>query len=307
MSLDSIICHESAALGFPAVGFAAVGPCQTFDRFENWLSRGYAVGMDYLARNVEWRSHPGLVAPEAKSVIVVAARYTAEPAGVSFSNYCRGRDYHAVLRSRLKRLAQTLSAAVLPAPFVCRICVDSAPVLEREWAVRAGLGWIGKQGSLVNPEWGCALFLGELFVNLELPPSMPVQSNCGNCRRCVDACPTGAIQPDGFVDARRCITYLTIEHKGAIPEDLRPFMGTSLFGCDRCTAACPYNRAGGEGILPEFNPAGPPMPTAEQCLAMDDNDFQQRFRGTAVYRSGLERLKRNAAVAIANRALSRSR
>ena len=310
MSLDSFIREEALGLGFAAVGFATVGPCQTYDRFNTWFNRGYAGGMTYLARHALRRADPRRIMPEARSIVVVAARYPADPTIAPFSNYCRGRDYHTVLRSRLKRLAQTLAATV-SAPLVFRICVDSAPVLEREWAVRAGLGWIGKQGSLVNPDHGCALFLGELLVNLELAPSLPVPSKCGNCRRCVDECPTGAIRPDGLVDARRCIAYLTIEHKGAIPEDLRPFLGSSLFGCDRCTAVCPFNSAGDTAILPEFsclgrsasggNPVGPPLPTAEQCLALNAADFQQRFRGTVVYRSGLARLKRNATVAMANR------
>jgi len=304
MSLDSFICHEAARLGFAAVGLASIGPCQTFARFNTWLSRGYAGGMTYLARHALLRADPRRIMPEARSIIVVAARYPATAQIQPFSNYARGRDYHDVLRGKLKQLARSLEAQN-SVPLRARICVDSAPVLEREWAVRAGLGWIGKQGSLVNPDHGCTLFLGELFVNLELAPSLPVQSKCGKCRRCVDACPTGAIQPDGLVDARRCIAYLTIEHKGEIPEDLRPFLGSSLFGCDRCTAVCPFNPVGDTAILPEFscigrsasggNPVNTPMPTAEQCLAMSEADFRKRFRGTAVYRSGLARLRRNAA------------
>jgi len=293
MSLDSFIRHESAALGFAAIGFAAAGPCQTFDRFENWLNLGYAGGMTYLARHARLRTDPRQVMPEARSVIVVAARYPAESTISPFSNYARGRDYHAVLRAKLKQLARSIKVQSRT-PLHARICVDSAPVLEREWAVRAGLGWIGKQGSLVNPDHGCTLFLGELLVNLDLTPSLPVPSRCGTCRRCLEACPTGAIQPDGLVDAQRCIAYLTIEHNGEIPEDLRARMGVSLFGCDRCTVVCPYNRSEDDAILPEFNPAGTTMPTAEQCLALSEVDFQQRFRGTAVYRSGLARLKRNA-------------
>ncbi|MFH1968949.1 MAG: tRNA epoxyqueuosine(34) reductase QueG [Verrucomicrobiota bacterium] len=297
MPLSSLIREEAARLGFSAVGFAMVGPCQTFARFQNWLNRGYAAGMDYLARHAELRLNPMLVAPEAKSVIVVAARYPATAQIQPFSNYARGRDYHNILRGKLKQLARSLEARSR-VPLRSRICVDSAPVLEREWAVRAGLGWIGKQGSLVNPEWGCTLFLGELLVNLELAPSKPKPSKCGTCRRCVEACPTGAIQPDGLIDARRCIAYLTIEHKGKIPEDLRPFMGSSLFGCDRCTAVCPYNPAGDIAILPEFSSDDATMPTAEQCLVLSEADFKQRFHGTVVCRSGLARLKRNAAAAL---------
>lgn len=314
MSLDSLIRKEASRLGFAAVGLASIGPCQTFDRFKNWLSRGYAGGLTYLARHADLRADPRQIMPEARSIIVVAARYPAEAQIQSFSNYARGRDYHDVLRSKLKQLARNLEAQS-SVPFRSRICVDSAPVLEREWAVRAGLGWIGKQGSLVSPEWGCTLFLGALLVDLELAPSKPKPSKCGTCRRCVEACPTGAIQPDGLVDTRRCIACLTIEHKGEIPGDLRPLMGVSLFGCDRCTAVCPFNRVGVDAILPEFsclgrsasgeNPGGTPMPTAEQCLAMSEADFQQRFRGTAIYRSGLARLQRNAKVVIANRVISR--
>jgi epoxyqueuosine reductase len=299
MPLSSLIREEAARLGFAAVGFAAVGPCRTVGRYETWLNRGYAGGMTYLARQALLRADPRRIMPETRAIIVVAARYPADPRISPFSNYCRGRDYHDVLRGKLSHLARRLEAQSR-VPLRSRICVDSAPVLEREWAVRAGLGWIGKQGSLVNPEWGCTLFLGEVLVNLELAPSLPLPGACGPCRRCVEACPTGAIQPDGLVDARRCIAYLTIEHTGEIPEALRPLMGVSLFGCDRCTAVCPYNRAGDDAILPEFNPADTPMPTAEQCLALSEADFQQRFRGTAVYRSGLARLQRNAAAALAS-------
>lgn len=299
MAMESFIRREAGRLGFAAAGIAAVGPCRTFPIFTEWLKRGYSAGMDFLRRRAALRSNPRLVAPEAKSVIVVAARYPAEVRLRPFSNYVRGHDYHAVLRSKLKHLGHAIEAeAKQPVRF--RICVDSAPVLEREWAVRAGLGWIGRQGSLVNPQWGCTLFLGELLVNLELAPSLPVTNRCGTCRKCVEACPTGAIQPDGLVDARRCIAYLTIEHQGEIPEALRPRMGQSIFGCDRCTAACPFNPAGDDAVLPEFNPAGASLPTAAQCLALSAADFERRFRGTAILRSGLEQLRRNARIALAN-------
>jgi epoxyqueuosine reductase len=261
--------------------------------------------MTYLARHALLRTDPRQIMPEARSIIVVAARYPATVRIQPFSNYMHGHDYHDILRGKLKQLARNLEAQS-SVPLRSRICVDSTPVLEREWAVRAGLGWIGKQGSLVNSEWGCTLFLGELLVDLELAPSLTVPSKCGTCRRCAEACPTGAIQPDGLVDARRCIAYLTIEHNGEIPEALQPLMGASLFGCDRCTVVCPFNPAGDAAILPEFNPVGTPMPTAEQCLALNESDFLQRFRGTAVYRSGLARLQRNAKAVISNRGISHS-
>ncbi|MBI2438955.1 MAG: tRNA epoxyqueuosine(34) reductase QueG [Lentisphaerae bacterium] len=297
--MESLIQREAKRLGFAAVGIAALGPCQTFDRFQDWLELGYAADMGYLKRRAELRSHPMLVAPEARSAIVVAARYPATVPLQPFSNYALGKDYHAVLRSKLKQLVAVVK--VKCGMHLCaRICVDSAPVLEREWAVRAGLGWIGRQGSLVNAEWGTTVFLGELLVNLELQPTVlsPSPNNCDACRKCVEACPTGAIQPSGLVDARRCIAYLTIEHEGEIPEALRGLLGGSLFGCDRCTAVCPYNPTGDAAILPEFKVAGKPMPTAEQCLELSAADFRQRFRGTAIYRSGLSRLKRNATLAV---------
>lgn len=299
MPLSSFIREEAARLGFAAVGFAEVGPCRTHDRFANWLSRGYAASMTYLGRHAGLRADPRRIMPDARSIIVVAARYPADTHITPFSNYCRGRDYHDILRGKLKQLARRIEVQNCT-PLRSRICVDSAPLLEREWAVRAGLGWIGKQGSLVNPEWGCTLFLGELLVNLELEPSLSVPGKCATCRRCVEACPTGAIQPDGSVDARRCIAYLTIEHQGEIPEDLRPLMGASLFGCDRCTSVCPYNKVGSDAIMPEFDPVDLPLPTAEQCLSLGEADFQQRFNGTAICRSGLPCLLRNATIALGN-------
>ncbi len=297
MPFSSLIGAEALRLGFVAAGIATVGLCQTFDRFRTWLGRGFAGDMAYLAKHADLRADPCRIMPEARSILVVAARYPAEQSIARFSIYGRAGDYPAVLRGKLQQLARSL-AAQSRVPLRSRICVDSAPLLEREWAVRAGLGWIGRQGSLVNPEWGCTLFLGALLVNLELTPSTPMLGKCDQCRRCVEACPTGAIQPDGLVDARRCIACLTIEHKGDIPADLQSLMGASIFGCDRCTAVCPYNRTGIDAVLPEFNLIGGPMPTAKECLAMCEDDFKQRFRGTVVYRSGLARLKRNAMIAM---------
>ena len=294
MTLEERIVNEARRLGFAAVGFAVAGPSQTHERFVEWLARGCEAGMSYLRRHADLRRDPRALAPAAKTVIAVAARYPVNPdPGAGFSSYARGLDYHGVLREKLRRLAQFLARE--GGATVARICVDSAPVAEREWAARAGIGWIGRQGQLVHPRLGCCLFLGEILTDLALAPTPPMPNRCGTCHRCRDACPTQAIGPDGLVDARRCISYLTVEHKGAIPEDLRSRLGGSLFGCDRCTAACPWNRFGAEAVMPEFLPR--PLPSAEEILAMTEEQFEEQFRDHPARRTGLDRLKRNAAAA----------
>lgn len=299
MCLESFIRQESVRLGFAAVGLASVGPSQSFDRFQEWLARGYAGGMAYLSQQAIRRSHPGRVASYAQSVIVVAACYPSVESSGHWSSYSLGQDYHDVLGEKLKQLAVSIREQI-SVPLLFRICVDTAPLLEREWACRAGLGWIGRQGSLVHPAFGCCLFLGELLVNLELTAAPQVLNQCGDCRLCVEACPTGAIQSDGLVDTRRCISCLTIEHKGEIPEEFRALIGTSLFGCDRCTAVCPWNRKGESIVMKQFQPSGEPLPSPADCLAMTEAGFERRFAGTAVLRLGLQRLQRNAAVVMAN-------
>ena len=293
---DAIFC-EARRLGFAAAGIAAAGPTETFPVFREWVDGGSAAGMSYLARHDALRSDPRLLAPGTRSILVVAARYpvNASP-GDGFSTYAGGMDYHTVLREKLKALVVFIRQQ-FPVS-VARICVDSAPLLEREWAVRAGIGWRGRQGQIVNARLGCCLLLGELLLDAELKPSERVPNRCGRCRRCVAACPTGAIGQDGLVDARRCISYLTIEHKGELPAETRPLLGQALFGCDLCSAVCPWNRFGGEAVMPEFQ--GHDMPNPRECLTMSESDFSHRFRDTAVFRTGLQRLQRNAAVALEN-------
>ena len=295
MPLEAYIQSEARRLGFAAVGFAPAGPSQSFGRFRDWLGRGFAGGMDYMANHEALRADPRQLLPEARSVIVAAARYPSDPEISAFSNYARGRDYHAVIRDKLEALARGL-AERLDRPLHYRACVDSAPVLEREWAVRAGLGWIGRQGQLIHPTAGACLLLGELLVNVALPPAAPLPNRCGDCRRCVDVCPTRAIGEDRRVDARRCISYLTIEHDGEIPAELRPATRGALFGCDRCTAVCPWNQSGSGSVMPELRPQ--PMPDAPGFLALDEPAFRRQFSGSAALRSGLARLQRNARLAV---------
>ena len=311
MPSASAILAEACRLGFAAAGIAAAGPAQSIGVFDAWLASGRAAGMDYLARHREVRADPHALLPSVRSVVVVAARYPSGPNGAGgacdtetrenesrggFSFYARGRDYHRVIRAKLEDLVAFISRAV---PIRHRICVDSAPILEREWAARAGVGWIGRQGQVVNAECGGCLFLGEVLVDVELPPTPPTANQCGTCRQCVEACPTGALGEGGHVDARRCISYLTVEHRGPIPPELSGQLGESLFGCDRCTAVCPFNRQGEDRVMPEL--AAQPMPDAEAILAMTPAEFDLRFNATAVHRLGLERLQRNARLVLANR------
>ena len=186
MILESFIQTQARELGFVAVGMTPVSEAQSFDRFQEWLRLGYAAGMEWLARQPERRAHPRSVAPQAQSVIVVAARYQPDPSASCIAAYARGLDYHEVIRARLMRLAEAL-VPFMGRPVYTRVCVDSAPVLEREWACRAGLGWLGRNGCLVNPAWGCCLLLGELFVDLPLAPSAPMANQCGDCRLCLSS------------------------------------------------------------------------------------------------------------------------
>ena len=248
--------------------------------------------MEFLRAGAAQRRDPRTILPQAKSVLAVAARYPVNPAPRQggFSSCASGRDYHGVMRHRLHELAAVLAREQGVRQY--RVCVDTAPLLEREWACRAGLGWIGRQGQLVNAEHGCCLFLGELLVDVAAESVPAVPNRCGDCRRCEDACPTGAVRGDRTIDARRCISYLTIEHRDAIQADLRPAMGEALFGCDRCTAVCPWNPAGAGQVPEEFRPR--PLPAAEACLFMKKDEFQGLFADSAVLRTGIERLQRNA-------------
>ena len=284
-------------LGLAAIGFAPAAPAQGQAAFLAWLDAGCAAGMDYLRRQAPLRDDPRRLQPEARTVICVAAHYPAPPApGAGFASYARNRDYHDVLGDKLRALAARLRSEY--PRLKSRVAVDSAPLPEREWAVRAGLGWLGRQGQLIHPQHGACLVLGELLVDIALAPSPAVPNQCGDCRCCLTACPTGALGADGHVDARRCLAYLTIEHDGPIPAEFHGALGTALFGCDRCTAVCPWNTVEPGVVLPEFQPQ--PMPSAADLLAMDEAAFAQRFRGTPIARSGLARLQRNARIVQVN-------
>ena len=297
MTTEQEITREALRLGFVAVGFAAAGPSQTAETFAEWLESGRSAGMDYLRKHAAMRADVHELMPDAKTVIVVAARYPFNnAAGSGFSSYSWGRDYHEVVREKLGALAEFMKAHAWI--FASRICVDSAPIPEREWALRAGIGWRGRQGQIVNAENGCCLVLGEILVDAVLTPSGPVANRCGSCRKCMDACPTGALCADGLIDARRCISYLTIEHKGEFTAEEERRLGESLFGCDVCTAICPWNRFGDDRVMNEL--AGRKPPGLSDCLKMTAAEFKARFKDTVVFRTGLKRLKRNANAVLEN-------
>jgi epoxyqueuosine reductase len=297
---------EAYALGFDLAGVTTLGPMATPQVFRRWLDRGHGGEMAYLERGADSRRDSRIPFPGARSAIVVALDYGGrEPPG-PVARYARGRDYHYVIGGRLRALHRRIDALagrhVAGKPYV-----DTGPVLERELAQRAGLGWFGRNTNLINPRLGSFFLLGALFVDLDLEPDAPFATDhCGTCRRCLDACPTQAFVDAGTLDARRCISYLTIELRGAIPAELREAMGTLIFGCDVCQDVCPWNvRFARDLSEPEFAPRGAvgekdARALARDILSMSETEFAGQFRGSPLKRSRLTGLKRNAAVALGN-------
>ncbi len=293
--------------GLDLVGVAPVGPTPTWEAYECWLDRGYAGEMAYLARPdaVARRADPRRILPEARSLIVVGASYAGPPRPPLLplhgrvSRYAWGEeDYHRWLLRRMNHLLK--SVAAITGPFPNRAYVDTGPLLERAWAREAGLGWFGKHSGLIHPRLGSFLFLGVALVGVALPPTpTPAHPSCGSCTRCLDSCPTGAITAPGVVDARRCLAYLTIEHRGAIPEALRPHLGDRVFGCDLCQEVCPWNRKVLEQRSTDPLPAHATLYLPE-LLALDAAAFRARYRRTPIWRATPEGLARNAAVVLGN-------
>jgi epoxyqueuosine reductase len=287
-------------LGF---GRVAVGPATPPDHaaaFEAWLDAGHAGSMGYLERGRDKRVDPGGVLPGARSVVACALGYfqgaeASGPAGVA--RYAWGDDYHAVMEPRLRALADTI-AGLVPGS-VSRTYVDTGPLLERDLAARAGLGWIGKNTMLLHPELGSFFFVGTVLTTAEIETDGALPDRCGTCTRCLDACPTGAFVGPYVLDARRCIAYLTIEHRGAISDGLRPGVGEWVFGCDVCQDVCPWNRHPPVAIEPAFQPRH--HPALADLLALDEPAYQEAFRGSPVKRARREGLARNAAVVLGNR------
>lgn len=297
-------------LGFQQVGIADVDLREHEARLFDWLAAGFHGGMAYMARHGVRRSRPAKLLPGTIRVIAARMDYlppeTAEPWGVLHrpelgyvSRYALGRDYHKVLRRRLQRLAERIAAAV--GPFGYRVFVDSAPVLEKALAEKAGLGWIGKHSNLLDRRAGSWFFLGELYVDLPLPVDQPATAHCGRCVACLEVCPTQAIVAPYRVDARRCISYHTIELHGSIPLEFRRAIGNRIYGCDDCQLACPWNRFARPTVEPDFRARhGLDAPGLIELFAWDETEFLHRTEGSAIRRIGHERWLRNLAVALGN-------
>lgn len=302
-------------LGFTRVGIADVDVARAANQLNQWLAEGRQGDMDYLQRHADLRADPARLLPGALRVITARMDYLprdttngwaqreldhlAQPEAAIVSVYARGRDYHRVLRDRLQKLATRIEVEF--GRFGYRVATDSAPVLEVELARKAGLGWRGKHTLLLSQDAGSMFFIGEILTDLPLAVDAPVADHCGTCSRCIDVCPTQAITAPYQLDARRCISYLTIEHRGSIPVELRPLIGNRVYGCDDCQLVCPWNKFARRADLPEFDVRnGLDCATLVELFAWDETQFNDRHSGSAIRRIGHERWLRNIAVALGN-------
>jgi epoxyqueuosine reductase len=307
MVLREQIEAEATALGFDLIGITSAASLAHGERLRAWVAQGFAGEMGYMSRDLEKRIDPSRVFAEVRSILVLGINYYTSPAmpAVSpgrgwISRYAWGQDYHTVLGDKLKALV-TFIREIEGADVQARWYVDTGPILERELAWRAGLGWPGKNTNLINRRIGSWLFLGAILLNRELVYDTPATAHCGSCTRCLVACPTGALVAPGVLDARRCISYLTIELRGPIPRELRRLMGTHIFGCDICQAVCPWNRKAPVASIAAFLPqAGFAAPELMPLLRLTEDEFRARFHGSPITRAKRRGLLRNVAVALGN-------
>ncbi|MCR9127120.1 MAG: tRNA epoxyqueuosine(34) reductase QueG [Rhodobacteraceae bacterium] len=291
--VDCGLCRPSAVPEVPA-------------RLRAFLDAGYHGQMAWLAERTAWRADPAALWPEARTVIMLAESYAPrhDPLAVlnhpdrgAVSVYAQGRDYHDVVKKRLKRLARWLIAE---AGGAVKVFVDTAPVPEKALAQAAGLGWQGKHTNIVSRDWGNWAFLGAIFTTLDLPVDTPEHDHCGSCRACLDICPTGAFVAPYRMDARRCVSYLTIEHRGPVPDDLRAGIGNRIYGCDDCLAVCPWNKFAVAASDLRYHADDPQPPALAELAVLDDAGFRARFAGSPIKRIGRDRFVRNVLYAIGN-------
>jgi epoxyqueuosine reductase len=307
MTLSHQVREWAGELGFLTCGITTPAPSERAAFFDDWLARGYGGTMRYLNRQARKRKDSRLIDPTARSIVVVLDNYyyseasgqgaeASEPSPLRIARYARGSDYHDVIGRRLELLADRLREAGARS---ARVYADAGPVPERELAERAGLGWIGKNTMLVRPGVGSFFFIGSIFTDLELQPDAPFEGDrCGSCTRCLDACPTSAFVAPRLLDATRCISYLTIEQKGPIPEPLEAQLHGWAFGCDVCNDVCPWNvKFAAETTVPDYLPRAASPITPDTFEAMDDAEFAERFRDTPFMRPGLAGMRRNVRAA----------
>jgi epoxyqueuosine reductase len=309
-ALRAAIESSARSLGFDAVGVSDIGLSEDEAHLAAWLERGWHGQMHYMARHGRKRSRPAELLPGTVRVISARMNYLpararapeallAEADSAYISRYALGRDYHKVMRRALRQLAA--SVATLAGPHGYRVFVDSAPVLEKALARNAGLGWIGKHTNLIARDAGSWFFIGEIYTDLPLPIDSAASQHCGSCSACISACPTGAIVAPYQLDARRCISYLTIELDGPIPEALRGALGNRIYGCDDCQLVCPWNKFARTAAHPDFRVRhGLDAPRLAQLSGWSEAQFEERMRGSAIYRIGYTRWLRNIAVALGN-------
>jgi epoxyqueuosine reductase len=310
VDLTNQIKHWAKALGFQACAISGIDLTKEEAGLMQWLDQGYHGDMDYMARHGPTRARPAELVPGTLCVISVRLNYAAPhaqdaeqvmgDAALGFvSRYALGRDYHKVLRSKLQKLAEHIEAAV--GPFGHRVFTDSAPVMEVALAHNAGLGWRGKHTLLLSRDAGSMFFIGELFTDLPLVHDSPTEAYCGSCTRCIDVCPTQAIIAPYLLDARRCISYLTIEHKGSVPLELRPLMGNRVYGCDDCQLFCPWNKYAQVSTEPDFAVRnGLDAIGLVEAMAWTAIEFDRKLEGSAIRRIGHAQWQRNIAIAMGN-------
>ena len=302
-SIESLLKAQAYGLGFDLVGITQLGTSETAKKFESWLDHGYAGTMDYMERGREKRRDTRLPFAGARTAIVVAMNYGGTQRSGPIARYARGRDYHKVMTKKLRALHHWLDETT-GHHVAGKAYVDTGPILERELARNAGLGWFGKNTNLINPRLGSFFFIGALLLDFDLESDAAFASeHCGTCTRCIDACPTHAILDAGVLDATRCISYQTIENRGPIPDELRPLIGELIYGCDICQDVCPWNeKFSSAATEPELAPRTDlESPDYSQLLQMTDAEYSVFFSGSPIKRAKRAGLARNVAIAMGNR------
>ena len=299
---SSQIKAEALRLGFDACGIAKAEPIrqEVAEEFREWLRQGHHASMQYMENHLEKRLNPQLLMEGVRSIVCVALNYKPSAQqnqdGYQLAAYALGRDYHDIVKEKLHQLAAYIIKQWEDEeqPVSYRAFTDSAPVMERYWAMQAGIGWIGRHHQLIIPKSGSMFFLGELFLNIPLAYDQPTVVHCGNCTRCIEACPTGALTAEGPFRAERCLSYLTIENREEIPPEMKDKMGSTIYGCDRCQQACPWNTMGAPTREPALQPKEELMKmTREQWQHLSEEDYRRLFKGSAVKRAKYSGLMRN--------------